>query len=124
MNRADLSRVFGELMYGLEEHYREKTFQTQYSNLPTYEIKNKRAVPMDYDVFENGFFIPENVYIIATMNDIDRSVEAFDFALRRRFQWIEVKANDVMKDALEGMQKNNDIHKGIKVSEFVESVKH
>ncbi|MCP1494582.1 5-methylcytosine-specific restriction endonuclease McrBC GTP-binding regulatory subunit McrB [Peribacillus frigoritolerans] len=79
---------------------------------------------MDYDVFENGFFIPENVYIIATMNDIDRSVEAFDFALRRRFQWIEVKANDVMKDALEGMQKNNDIHKGIKVSEFVESVKH
>ncbi|WP_262734393.1 hypothetical protein [Bacillus toyonensis] len=48
-------------MYGLEENYREKTFQTQYSNLPTYKIKNKRAVPIDCDVFEKGFFIPKNV---------------------------------------------------------------
>lgn len=123
INRADLSRVFGELMYGLEENYRENSSQTQYSNLPTYEIKDKRAVPIDYDVFEDGFFIPKNVCIIATMNDIDRSVETFDFALRRRFQWIEVKANDVMKDALEEMQKNNDIHKDIKVSDFLGSVK-
>lgn len=42
------------------------------------------------------------------MNDIDRSVEAFDFALRRRFQWIEVKANDVMEYKLEDMRSKND----------------
>ena len=45
---------------------------------------------MEHDCFQEGFYIPENVIIIGTMNDIDRSVEAFDFALRRRFQWIEV----------------------------------
>ena len=35
------------------------------------------------------------------MNDIDRSVESFDFALRRRFRWIEIKTTDVMEDVLE-----------------------
>src|SRR5699024_11780002 len=37
---------------------------------------------------------PENVYIIGTMNDIDRSVESFDFAMRRRFRFIEIKIKD------------------------------
>ena len=37
------------------------------------------------------FFIPSNVYIIGTMNDIDRSVESFDFAFRRRFTFVDVK---------------------------------
>lgn len=36
------------------------------------------------------FFIPSNIYLIGTMNTIDRSVESFDFALRRRFRWEEV----------------------------------
>ena len=40
------------------------------------------------------FFVPSNVYIIGTMNDIDRSVEAMDFAMRRRFAWVEIKATD------------------------------
>ena len=43
-------------------------------------------------MFYDGFYIPENVYIIGTMNDIDRSVESFDFAMRRRFTWIEVSS--------------------------------
>ena len=37
------------------------------------------------------------------MNDIDRSVESFDFALRRRFDWIEIKANDVMENVINSM---------------------
>lgn len=45
------------------------------------------------------FYIPENVYIIGTMNDIDRSVDSFDFAMRRRFSFIEIKADD-QKDML------------------------
>ena len=44
------------------------------------------------DPFKDGFFVPENVYIIGTMNDIDRSVESMDFAMRRRFSWKEVTA--------------------------------
>ena len=40
------------------------------------------------------FYIPENVYIIGTMNDIDRSVDSFDFAMRRRFRFVEIKADE------------------------------
>lgn len=100
INRADLSKVFGELMYCLEENYRgeENKIQTQYSNLDTYEMKDGVAVPLKErkdkdkaeDVFEDGFYIPDNVIIIGTMNDIDRSVDTFDFALRRRFRWVNV----------------------------------
>ena len=48
----------------------------------------------DGDVFKKGFFVPDNVYIIGTMNDIDRSVESMDFAMRRRFAWAEVTAEE------------------------------
>ena len=98
INRADLSKVFGELMYGLE--YREAKIVTQYQNLPTYDRSGKEIVA---DVFKDGFFIPSNLYIIGTMNDIDRSVESFDFALRRRFDWVEIRANDVMEDVINRM---------------------
>lgn len=111
INRADLSKVFGELMFGLEDSYRggEHKFDTQYKNLPTYHYKEedgttkKVAVEIEKDDFADGFYIPKNVIIIGTMNDIDRSVEAFDFALRRRFRWINVKANDIMMDSLKGI---------------------
>ncbi|SHE39647.1 McrB family protein [Caloramator proteoclasticus] len=92
INRADLSKVFGELMYCLEYRGEEGRLKTQYNNL------------MEEDhPFKKGFYVPENVYIIATMNDIDRSVEAFDFALRRRFFWYEIKSNDVMGDVMKSM---------------------
>lgn len=92
INRADLSKVFGELMYCLEYRGEEGRLKTQYNNL------------MEEDhPFKEGFYVPANVYIIATMNDIDRSVEAFDFALRRRFFWYEIKANDVMEDVMKSM---------------------
>ena len=75
INRADLSRVFGELFSLFEEDYRYPT--------------NRKGI-----ILPNGeeFVIPENLYIIGTMNDIDRSVESMDFALRRRFAWYEVTA--------------------------------
>ena len=77
INRADLSRVFGELFYGLEKDYRGESIPTQYDYLSG-----------------GGFAIPPNVYIIGTMNDIDRSVESMDFALRRRFAWQEITVED------------------------------
>ena len=86
INRADLSRVFGELFYALEPNYRgEKgSVETQYSSL-------RESV-------DKKFHVPKNVYIIGTMNDIDRSVESIDFALRRRFAWYEVEADEARFD--------------------------
>lgn len=46
------------------------------------------------DPYAEGFFVPKNVYIIGTMNEIDRSVEPMDFAVRRRFVWVNVKPED------------------------------
>lgn len=110
INRADLGKVFGELMFGLEESYRgiKHRFDTQYMNLPTYIVKDGVAEKLSFDCFKNGFFIPKNLHFIGTMNDIDRSVESFDFALRRRFQWIEIKANEIMEESLKSMYKKEE----------------
>ena len=52
-------------------------------------------------VIPNGhFFIPDNVYIIGTMNDIDRSVESMDFAFRRRFAFKEITAAESKENIL------------------------
>ena len=57
-------------------------------------------------MFKDGFYIPENVIVIGTMNDIDRSVESMDFALRRRFIWKEIeveKATENLKKIIQDM---------------------
>ncbi len=82
INRAELSRVLGELMYCMEYRGVGGAISTQYASL------NDATTALI--VTTNGafkFFIPHNVYIIGTMNTIDRSVESFDLALRRRFRW-------------------------------------
>lgn len=85
INRGELSKIFGELFYAIDPGYRGRKgkVKTQYQNLVG-----------KTDVFANGFYVPENVYIIATMNDIDRSIESIDFALRRRFAWKVIKPED------------------------------
>ena len=93
INRADLSKVFGELMFCLESDKRgpQNSVQTQYANLRTYDPENGSYYSEEKkDVFKDGFYIPKNVIVIGTMNDIDRSVESMDFALRRRFIWKEI----------------------------------
>lgn len=83
MNRADLSRVFGEAFSAFE--------------------KEKRGQPIDLSIEdpETGqprqLKIPPNLYLIGTMNLIDQSVEQIDFAMRRRFLWQESR---FAKDAL------------------------
>ncbi len=103
INRANLSQVFGELMFCLESDKRGMPVQTQYRNLPTYRVREDRqAAPIEDDIFSDGFFIPENVVIIGTMNDIDRSVESMDFALRRRFIWHEVRVDQKLLETAFG----------------------
>ena len=81
INRGDISKIFGELFFTIDPGYRGKKGEicTQYSNMHKNESK---------------FYIPKNVYIIGTMNDIDRSVDSFDFAMRRRFRFIEISAQN------------------------------
>lgn len=82
INRGEISKIFGELFFVIDPGYRGKAgeISTQYSNLHS-------------DPGEK-FYIPENVYIIGTMNDIDRSVDSFDFAMRRRFRFVELRADE------------------------------
>ena len=92
INRGEISKIFGELFYSIDPGYRGKSGEiaTQYSNL---QMGNEK------------FYIPENLYIIGTMNDIDRSVDSFDFAMRRRFRFIEIKA-DATSGMLDGLKSN------------------
>ena len=82
INRGEISKIFGELFFAIDPGYRGKSGEvsTQYANLHS-----------DPD---EKFYIPDNVYIIGTMNDIDRSVDSFDFAMRRRFRFVELKADE------------------------------
>ena len=75
------------MFYSIDPGYRGKSDKT----LPLSQYHN--LIP-EGDIFKDGFYVPDNVYIIGTMNDIDRSVESMDFAFRRRFAFIEIKAED------------------------------
>ena len=91
INRGEISKILGELFFSIDPGYRGKAGEvaTQYSNM--------HVNP------DEKFYIPENVYIIGTMNDIDRSVDSFDFAMRRRFRFVEVRAEDT-QDMLESLE--------------------
>ena len=99
INRGEISKIFGELFFAIDPGYRGKAGEvsTQYANL--------HLNPND------KFYIPDNVYIIGTMNDIDRSVDSFDFAMRRRFRFVEVKANEHIE--MLNSLKNEKIKKNI-----------
>ncbi len=115
INRGEISKIFGELFFSLDPGYRgaENKVRTQYSNL----IESG-------DVFFEGFFVPENVYIIGTMNDIDRSVESFDFAMRRRFAWKEIKAIDriSMWDGVIDKWKDESLKRMISINTKIETI--
>lgn len=91
INRGEISKILGELFFSIDPGYRGRAGEvsTQYANM--------HANP------DERFYIPENVYIIGTMNDIDRSVDSFDFAMRRRFRFVEIKAEDT-QDMLESLE--------------------
>ena len=107
INRGDLSKIFGELFFSIDPGYRGEKgkVKTQYNNLWK-----------DKDKFDSSefFYVPENVYIIGTMNDIDRSVESMDFAMRRRFAWKEISSESTQSmldndKAWEDIQKPSEI---------------
>ncbi len=104
INRGELSKIFGELFFAIDPGYRGaekcKDLRTQYANMQDEQnLFDETLGITDSDNFGH-FFVPENVYIIGTMNDIDRSVESMDFAMRRRFTFMEITAEESAKTIL------------------------
>ncbi|EAL9772775.1 AAA domain-containing protein [Campylobacter lari] len=85
INRAELSRVFGELLYALEYRGEKGKIKTQYASMRD----------------DEDFYVPENMFLLGTMNDLDKSIDSFDLALRRRFIWQEMTCDyDVIKNEI------------------------
>ena len=86
INRANLATVFGELIYGLE--YRNSKVSTPY------EVKEKATGKVTKDIV-----LTKNLFILGTMNTADKSIDAIDYAIRRRFVFVDSPAdrNIVMK---------------------------
>lgn len=123
INRGEISKIFGELFFSIDPGYRGEKgrVMTQYNNLIE-----------EGDVFKNGFYVPKNVYIIGTMNDIDRSVESMDFAFRRRFAFKEIKTDEragmldekVHEYAEEAKKRMNSLNKAIEKIEGLSTAYH
>ena len=100
INRANLSAVFGETLSLLEASYRDdpkdgnrnNLIKTQYSKVESkliYDKVLKKENAYEYDEEQGARFgIPKNIRFIGMMNDVDKSIDAFDLALRRRIKWI------------------------------------
>lgn len=107
INRANLSTVFGEVLFCLEKDYRRKVrfgsgpeqeknrrstenlVKTQYSSfIEQLDPQKRKALAFEEIGGEVYFGVPENVYFIGMMNDVDENIDTFDLALRRRFKWI------------------------------------
>lgn len=96
INRGNLSKIFGEVMMLMEKDKRG----------------SKNAIKLTYSTNQNDkFYIPDNVFIIATMNTADRSLAMVDYALRRRFSFINLKPGhntEPFKEFLQGNGVSND----------------
>ena len=89
INRGNVSAIFGELITLLEEDKRKG---------------NKEHTEAVLPYSGNKFSVPNNVYIIGTMNTADRSVEALDTALRRRFSFVEMQPNPEVLSEVENVK--------------------
>ena len=91
LNRGNVSKIFGELITLLETDKRKGK-------------KNEESVILPFS--KKLFAVPDNVYIIATMNTADRSLGTLDYAIRRRFAFIACKPYSLAEDEVEGFDED------------------
>jgi 5-methylcytosine-specific restriction endonuclease McrBC GTP-binding regulatory subunit McrB len=102
INRGNISKIFGELIYLLE--YRKEKISLTYSP-------------------KKEFAIPENLYIIGTMNSADRSIASLDYALRRRFYFIDFYPDiDILRGWFKGNPTKIDAEKVIGMLEQINEI--
>ena len=107
INRADIATVFGELIYALE--YRNESVEVPYE-LEDGDNRSKISVP-------------DNLYIIATMNTADKSVGNIDYAIRRRFLFFDLlpDENVIRKNRYLNEEQDDDIVKTFRcINKFIE----
>jgi hypothetical protein len=123
INRANLSSVFGETLLCLEKDYRHDPtkeisadntlIKTQYSSLIEDMIKDDSAnsgLAYHYADGNAYFGVPTNLFFIGMMNDVDKSIDAFDLALRRRFKWIRKDCDYDVIDSQVKFRNGDDFH--------------
>lgn len=131
INRANLSAVFGETLSRLEASYRDyqredtkiieskkrNLISTQYAELEKKLPDEEKKIKCYDNQYPGMFGIPRNVRFVGMMNDVDKSIDAFDLALRRRFKWIRKECDySVIQDVL---RENNDEES---LNEYLESL--
>lgn len=100
INRGEVSKIFGEAFSMIETDKRTPVGSDPKDVTNKVETQYSSLIEDENDPFQHGFYIPENVYILATMNEIDRSLEAMDFAFRRRFSWLTVEVQDTLNEII------------------------
>ena len=99
INRGNVSKIFGELITLLESDKR---------------IGGNHPIKVTLPYSKESFGVPSNLYIIGTMNTTDRSVGSIDYAVRRRFAFVTLKAN---KQIL--VDKYGEVSKQVKLFDYV-----
>lgn len=98
INRANIATVFGELIYGLE--YRDSKVSTPY------EVEDRGADPVSRT---KDIVLGKNLFIIGTMNTADKSIDSIDYAIRRRFLFIDSPADrNVVISCYQNVSENDD----------------
>jgi hypothetical protein len=98
INRANIATVFGELIYGLE--YRNSKVSTPY------EVEDRASTPV---LRTKDIVLGKNLFIIGTMNTADKSIDSIDYAIRRRFLFVDSPADrDVIISCYQNISENND----------------
>ena len=101
INRGNVSKIFGELITLLETDKRKLVGADNIEE----NRKNQHEVELTLPYSKDKFSVPSNLYIIGTMNTTDRSVGSIDYAVRRRFAFVTLEADE---SAIENYYKEKD----------------